>query len=209
MNVVYGTSYRTMPVFGSPLAGPVLPTVAPIPAADSPTPRRRRTTLCSNLLIEGQTWNLEEAKVKMRAALRQDTHSDIRCVKRPNVQIAEDYALDVCLSSWCHQCPFGGVPIADPVPILVAPPRTTPAPILHVAPVPAFPDWPPEVHAARIRTSIAELGVTFYDVSRVLGMGDNFVANVLQRLRPLDRLRDVDAVLDAMLAGHRADQVQT
>lgn len=104
MQRVYGKSYRSMPL-GVHRTGPELPVVPPLPGPDSPTPRRRRTIVCSNLQIEGQTWDLEEAKAKMRDALRGDK-ADLRCEKRPGIQIAADYALDVCLSSWCRNCPF-------------------------------------------------------------------------------------------------------
>lgn len=81
------------------------PYLSDFPSPDARTPVRRRTIICSNLTIEGQTWNLEEAKAKMWEALR-GNKANIRCDKRPGIQIASDYALDVCLSSWCRNCPF-------------------------------------------------------------------------------------------------------
>lgn len=255
------------------------PVVPPIPSADSPTPRRRRTTVCSSVTINGEHWDVDEAKAKMRAALRGD-HADIRCGYRPGVVIASDYANDVCLSSWCRSCPFA-VAEAKPAPVVryaftlpapVLAPPAPPAPLppydrtrdrvyrqalatrirehaaqrgltlkgvslalgmsktyvqnaieklapgplqrtaAYLATIPklppppkpvAFSEMSPEMHAARIRASIEALGMTYFDASRIVRMGDSFVANVLRRLGPLDRLEELDAVLDAMLAARR------
>ncbi len=81
------------------------PTVTPLPTLESPTPRRRRTIVCQNLSIDGEQWDTEEARLKMKDALKGDK-ADLRCQRRPGIQLASDYAIDVCLSSWCRNCPF-------------------------------------------------------------------------------------------------------
>lgn len=90
---------------GEQRTGPELPLVPLLPGPEAPTPRRRRTIVCSNLWINGENWDLEEAKARMKIELRGDK-ADIRCEKRAGIQIAADYAIDVCLSSWCRVCPF-------------------------------------------------------------------------------------------------------
>jgi hypothetical protein len=101
---VYGKSYLTSRLeVRKPIAS--LPTVAALPGPNSPTPRRRRTIVCSNLLVEGESWDLETARARMKETLKGDK-VDLRCKKRPGVLIRADWALDVCLSSWCRNCPF-------------------------------------------------------------------------------------------------------
>ena len=71
MQRVYGKSYRTMPL-GERMPGVVIPAVSPLPGPNAPTPRRRHTVVCSNLLVERETWNLDEARGRIREALKGD-----------------------------------------------------------------------------------------------------------------------------------------
>jgi hypothetical protein len=98
MQVVYGETMQMMPL-GEHRPGPELP------APDFLTPRQRRTIVCAHLSVNGEHWELEEAQRLMKPELRGDK-ADIRCERRAGIQIAADYALDVCLSSWCRVCPF-------------------------------------------------------------------------------------------------------
>lgn len=82
--------------------------VASLPDPNGPTPRRRRTVVCSNLTVQGEVWDLETARKNMKDTLKGDK-ADLRCLKRPGVRIAADWAIDVCLSSWCRNCPFGSL----------------------------------------------------------------------------------------------------
>ena len=82
-----------------------LPVVAALPGPNAPTPRRRRTIVCGHLTVFGEVWDLEMARDRMKETLRGDK-ADLRCAKRPGVRLAADWALDVCLSSWCRNCPF-------------------------------------------------------------------------------------------------------
>lgn len=80
-----------------------LPVVTPLPGPNAPTPRRRRTVTCPNLTVHGEVWDLETARERMKDALKGDK-ADLRCAKRPGIRMAADWALDVCLSSWCRTC---------------------------------------------------------------------------------------------------------
>lgn len=175
---VYG-SLRTLPVASDPPAPKPLPVLPGFPDESSPVPRRRRTIVCSNLFIEGEQWDLEEARLKMRDALRGDK-ADIRCTKRPGVQIKNDYAADVCLSSWCRQCPFieGGNP-------KTADRSTLPAP-------------KPPGHTAgdRIRDTIRAMGLSCEKVSLAMGYGASFVQNVVTRNGPPDSLLAIESWLE-------------
>jgi acetolactate synthase regulatory subunit len=178
MNVVYGST-KTLPIGQElHLPGPTLPVLPVLPGPDSPTPRRRRTIVCTNLAINGERWDLEEAQEKMRKTLRGDW-ADIRCDNRPGVQIAADYATDVCLSSWCRTCPFAvAVAPAAPQPKpkqatwaaeLVRQVQPRPQPTLAYADVP-WAKLTPAQHAIRIRAAMSMLQLTKADVSRVLGV---------------------------------------
>lgn len=79
--------------------------VASLPSPEAPTPRRRRTIVCSNLTVKGETWTVEDARLQMKEVLKGDK-VELRCSMRPGITIRADYALDVCLSSWCRGCPF-------------------------------------------------------------------------------------------------------
>ncbi len=81
------------------------PTVSRIPSASAPTPRRRRTIVCSNLTVKGETWTVEDARLLMKDVLKGDK-VEIKCDARPGVTLKADYAQDVCMSSWCRGCPF-------------------------------------------------------------------------------------------------------
>ena len=72
----------------------IIPSLSPLPGPNRTGPGRRHTAVCSNLLIERETMDLDKA--------------DLRCRKRPGVRMAADWVLDVCLSSWCRNCPFLG-----------------------------------------------------------------------------------------------------
>lgn len=199
--VIYGSD-RSFPLSQSPIRGPALPLTPPLPGPDSPTPRRRRTIVCSNLTIEGQTWDLDEAKAKMRDALRGDK-ADIRCVKRPGVRIAAAYAEDVCLSSWCRSCPFAAVEaVSRPAPPKPIRPPVSPPVVLRpiVTPKRPFPDWSAEVHIVRIRTALETLELSESMLSAMLGMGAGYVHNLFVRGRPIDALVTVDAFCDRLLA---------
>ncbi|MCS6801165.1 MAG: hypothetical protein RMM58_05035 [Chloroflexota bacterium] len=104
MQRVYGKSSLTA---GIPVRKPpvTLPVVTALPGPNAPTPRRRRTIVCPNLTVQGEVWDLETARDRMREVLKGDK-ADLRCAKRPGVRMAADWALDVCLSSWCRACPW-------------------------------------------------------------------------------------------------------
>lgn len=121
--VVYGST-RDLPL-GKARDFPPLPVLEQLPDEHSPTPRRRRTIVCANVTIDGERWGIDDVAAKMRDALRGDK-ADIRCDKRPGVQIAADYAKDVCLSSWCRSCPFGGVVAGASAPRVLIPSSFTP-----------------------------------------------------------------------------------
>lgn len=87
---------------GRPL--PILPEV-PLPSFGSPIPRRRRSIVCDNLIIDGDQWDIKEDWLKMKDALKNDK-ADLHCLVRPGIKLASGYAMDVCLSSWCRNCPF-------------------------------------------------------------------------------------------------------
>lgn len=101
---VYGTSMRTLPM-GNPTAVETHTRVPALPSPEAPTPRRRRTIVCSNLTVKGETWTVEDARLLMKDVLKGDK-VELRCSMRAGVTIRADYALDVCLSSWCRGCPF-------------------------------------------------------------------------------------------------------
>ncbi|GIW06612.1 MAG: hypothetical protein KatS3mg060_1417 [Dehalococcoidia bacterium] len=96
-NLTAGIEARKQPI--------MLPVVAPLPGPNAPTPRRRRTIVCPNLTVEGEVWDLDTARDRMKEALRGDK-ADLRCSARPGVRLAADWVLDVCLSSWCRHCPW-------------------------------------------------------------------------------------------------------
>lgn len=106
MQRIYGSSSGLLSI-GHEHKAAAQPQLAALPSPSAPTPRRRRTIVCNNLTVEGETWDLDQARDKMKDTLKGDK-ADLRCKKRPGVRIAADWALDVCLSSWCRNCPFLG-----------------------------------------------------------------------------------------------------
>ena len=86
--------------------------VAPAPArrAAEPEPKisefwRWRNTVCRSLTVAGARWTIDDVDKRMKSEMKGD-RADLRCERRPGVAIRVDYALDVCLSSWCQECPF-------------------------------------------------------------------------------------------------------
>jgi len=80
-------------------------TVTPLPDANTPTPRRRRSTYCGHLAIGGKHPEPEQVRLMREVDLRQ-TKEAIRCELRPGVTLKADWTFDMCLSSWCRGCVF-------------------------------------------------------------------------------------------------------
>lgn len=49
--------------------------------------------------------------------------ADVRCDQQPGIQIATDWATDICLSSWCRGCPFAAGPEPPTVRYTIASPE--------------------------------------------------------------------------------------
>lgn len=101
---VYGPMRRLKPEATTAVA--LIRPVQDLPVPTDPTPRRRRTIVCSNLTVKGDAWTVEDARLLMKDVLK-GNKVELRCSMRPGVTMRADYAIDVCLSSWCRTCPFG------------------------------------------------------------------------------------------------------
>lgn len=82
-----------------------------LPSLDAPTPRRRRTIVCSHLVCDAGGIDTTDTQSIAGDFVRGGLRSiklkldALRCTVR-GTGIRPDYAIDVCLSSWCRQCPF-------------------------------------------------------------------------------------------------------
>ncbi|GIW05877.1 MAG: hypothetical protein KatS3mg060_0682 [Dehalococcoidia bacterium] len=81
----------------------VSPVLIPLP--ETPTPRRRRNAVCPKLRVNGEVWTVEDVQTRMRPTLKERTVK-LACGNRPTVGLLADWVLDVCMSSWCRDCPF-------------------------------------------------------------------------------------------------------
>jgi hypothetical protein len=76
-----------------------------LPAPNGPVPRRRRNAVCANLRVNGEVWTVDDLQTRMQATLR-DRSVKLTCANRAGVGLLADWVLDVCMSSWCRDCPF-------------------------------------------------------------------------------------------------------
>jgi hypothetical protein len=110
--VVYGST-RSLPIGWQPRTFGPLPVPEPLPDGTDETRferRRCRTSVCASLTVNGATWDLGDADLaergrQMRSALARGA-AMLRCSRQPGMAVAQGYALDVCLTSNCRDCPF-------------------------------------------------------------------------------------------------------
>lgn len=164
--VVYGKFAR----FDAPPRdfGP-LPAKEPLPDEFSPTPRRRRSTVCENLTVNGERWAYSDSEEgarskEIRAAIGYRSGADIRCAQRPGVQIDGDYAEDVCFSSYCRECPFR---------------QAKPAP----KPLPPMDEQPGWLLIDRVRFAMQTRNISHVQAARAIGRPITTVGNTLRGTR--------------------------
>lgn len=112
MQRIYGPGFGLLTI-AQPKHAPTQPQLAALPSQSAPTPRRRRTIVCNNLTVDGRRYDLAGVQElsqskRLTITLRGDEKYGLRCAKRPGVALGSDWALDMCLSSWCRNCPFLG-----------------------------------------------------------------------------------------------------